>query len=227
MSSTAIKIIAAAVAVIGSAAASAAVTTLDGKGFDVSFNGSTFGAGAISLSADGKSVLFDTDALSAIAVKGDNDIAFDALNFSITLDSGYTFKSLEMSQSGDYQLLKKNSEVFASLSSAVSIAGVAKSAAYKTAVFDLDGVKSGANSWSLSSTYNLAGTPYATASKLNVWALSLLSADAAKSGFASIAAHDYSLQVMTAAVPEPEQWALMLAGIGMVGAIARRRSARA
>lgn len=226
MSSTAIKIIAAAVAVIGSAAASAAVTTLDGKGFDVSFKGSTFAPGAISLSADGKSVLFDTDALSAFAEKGDSDFAFDKLNFSITLDSGYTFKSLEMSQSGDYALLKKNSEVFASMTSTVSIAGVAKSAAYKTAIFDLDGVKKGADSWSLTSTYNLAGTPYANASKLNVWALSLLSADAAKGGFASIAAHDYSLQVMTAAVPEPEQWALMLAGIGMVGAIARRRSAR-
>ncbi|GAA5174276.1 hypothetical protein GCM10025771_03650 [Niveibacterium umoris] len=34
-----------------------------------------------------------------------------------------------------------------------------------------------------------------------------------------------SLVLLTAAVPEPSGWTLMLCGIGMIGAIARRRSA--
>lgn len=36
---------------------------------------------------------------------------------------------------------------------------------------------------------------------------------------------DINLSVMTAAVPEPQTYALMLAGLGLVGAIARRRRA--
>ncbi|MBB4011612.1 PEPxxWA-CTERM sorting domain-containing protein [Niveibacterium umoris] len=220
------KVIVAAIAAIGSVAASASVTTLDGKGFDVSYDSSKFAAGSISLSSDRSSLLFDTDALSVIARKGDSDDAFDALKFSLTLDSGYAFKSLELSQSGTYSLIKKNSEVFASLTSGISVPGAHKGSVVKADVFSKDGVKSGSDVWSIGSTYTLTGTKYANAPKINFWAESLLYADAANKGFASIAARDYSLQVITAAVPEPDQWALMLAGIGMVGAIARRRTTR-
>jgi hypothetical protein len=33
--------------------------------------------------------------------------------------------------------------------------------------------------------------------------------------------------VITAAIPEPENWALLLAGLGIIGATVRRRAAKA
>ena len=44
------------------------------------------------------------------------------------------------------------------------------------------------------------------------------------SGFAET--HDVDNLVFTSAVPEPKTYALMLAGLGLMGAIARRRKAK-
>lgn len=54
----------------------------------------------------------------------------------------------------------------------------------------------------------------------------------ANASFTSESGYDYisppgSLVVVTAPIPEPETWALMLAGLGVIGALARRRNALA
>ena len=46
-------------------------------------------------------------------------------------------------------------------------------------------------------------------------------------GFNYIGLDNVSVDAVTAAVPEPETWALMLAGLAGVGTVARRRSRRA
>jgi hypothetical protein len=222
-----IKTIVAAIAAISSVSASAAITTLDGKGFDLSFNSAVVSPSLLSLSADRTSVVFDTEAFHVDVEKGDAD--FSSLNalLTISLDSGYKFTGLELTQSGLYSLIKKNSEVSAALISSAWIQGKPASVKTDVALFDKTDLAIGGGSYALANTYNLAGTAFENAPSFKFFALSGLSADAANKGAASIFANAYSLQVMTAPVPEPEQWALMLAGIGMVGAIARRRSRRA
>lgn len=45
----------------------------------------------------------------------------------------------------------------------------------------------------------------------------------ANSGYGSFSTYDYTFRTFTAAVPEPETYALMLAGLGLMAGFARRR----
>lgn len=227
MSTIGIKTIVAAIAAIASVSASAGTATLDGKGFDLIFNTDKLSPSLISLSADRTSVVFDTEAFSVAVESGDADVASFVARLTFTLDAGYTFSGLELEQTGVYSLSKKNSEVGAALISSVWMGGKPKAAKADADAFEKSDVKFEADTYSLKNSYDFTGTAFATASSFKFFALSGLMADAANKGAASIYANSYSLSVMTAPVPEPEQWALMLAGIGMVGAIARRRSRRA
>ncbi|MCX9156652.1 PEPxxWA-CTERM sorting domain-containing protein [Niveibacterium sp. 24ML] len=227
MSTIGIKTIVAAIAAIASVSASAAITTLDGKGFDLSFDADIFSPSLISLSADRTAVVFDTDAFSVAFKSDEANIASFVAQLTITRDAGYTFSGLELKQSGVYSLMKTSSEVGAALISSVWIDGNPNATEANADVFEMTGVKIGGNKYGLKNTYDFKGTAFATAQSFEFMTLSGLYAEAAYDHAASIYANSYSLSVMTAPVPEPEQWALMLAGIGMVGAIARRRSRRA
>jgi len=233
MKESGIKLVVLALALIGSSAASASTTVLNGKGFDIVYTGGTALAAAsaafaapvfspLSLSTDGKSVIFDTSALKT----SDSD-ALSELSFSIIADKGYTFSGLSLFATGTYAVTRdKANEAYAGLASSVSINGSSvkplADSADVTKTLTTGRAENG--NWTLKSNYDLSSVSFATASRLDFSSSLLLSSFVNTKGLATINTTDYSLQVATAPVPEPEQWMMMLAGIGMLGTIIGRRS---
>jgi len=211
-----IKTAALAAALLCATAASAKTNTLDGNGFTVSYSGK---ASALSLSSDKSSVVFND--ISA----GWFSNASESEKFKLTLDSGYSFSSLLVNAEGTYSGLWSTST--AKLTSSINAAGLGtlsdKQSKSTSSFF------SGSN-WSLSKTYDLGSTSFATASTLNVASSLALST----TGLGAITAQSYTVRIATTpnvvltpavpAVPEPEQWMMMLAGIGMIGTMVMRRS---
>ena len=216
-----------AISLIGASAASANTSELDGKGFNIYYDSGVTALASsltplLSLSTDGKSVIFNTSALNT----SDSD-ALSELSFSIVADKGYTFSGLSLFAAGSYALTRdKENEAYAGLTSSLAVNGsTVKPLADSTEVTKtLTTGRATSGNWTLSSDYNLSSASFATASTLNFSSSLLLSSFVNTSGLATIKATDYTLAVATAPVPEPEQWAMMLVGIGMVGTIIGRRS---
>ena len=211
-----IKLAALAAALLCAGAVSAKTNTLDGNGFTLTYTGS---ASALSLSADGSSVVFND--LSA----GWFSSSSESEKFKLTLDSGYSFSSLLVSAAGTYSGLLSASS--ATLTSSLKSAGLSTLSDKQSTTYA--SLLSG-SSWALSKTYDLASTSFATASTLNVSSSLALSTV----GLGTITAQSYTVKIATTptvvltptvpAVPEPEQWAMMLAGVGMISTIVMRRA---
>lgn len=222
-----IKLAAIAIPLISASVASASISELDGKGFNIIFNSgvtaySSSQAPLLSLSSDKTSVIFNVSALDT----RDSDAQSD-LSFSIVADKGYSFSGLSLFASGSYTLTRdKENEDYAGLTSSVAINGSSARPLESSSEIDkkLTTKRADNGNWSLSNDYKLSSTSFATASKLDFSSTLLLSSFVNSRGLATIKATDYTLQVATAPVPEPEQWAMMLVGIGMVGTIIGRRS---
>lgn len=242
MKESGIKLAVLALALIGSSAASASTTVLNGKGFDIVYSGGTVLAAAsaalaapsfspLSLGSDGKTVIFSTSGLTA-----DGGSQLKDLSFSIVLDPGYTFSNLSLSASGLYALTSFSaataSSVYSGVSSTISAGGsslaLPSSSFSKTVTAGSNGALGAeVGSWSLNSSNSLASTSFANAPTLSFTSMLLLGASSAQSSsLAQLSVQNYSLQVGTnpVPVPEPEQWMMMLAGVGMLGTIIGRRS---
>ncbi|WP_417070234.1 PEP-CTERM sorting domain-containing protein [Niveibacterium terrae] len=218
MNKFAIKFAVFAAALLCAGLVSAKTNTLDGNGFTLTYTGS---ANALSLSADGSSIVFND--LSA----GWFSRASESEKFKLTLDSGYSFSSLLVSAAGTYSGILSTTS--ATLTSSIKSSGL--STLSDTQTTSKSSFFSG-SSWSLSKTYDLASTSFASASTLNISSSLALSS----SGLGTITAQSYTVKIATTptvvvtptvpAVPEPGEWAMMLAGLGMIGTIAMRRARR-
>lgn len=211
-----IKSAAFAAALLCATAASAKTNTLDGNGFTVSYGGE---ASALSLSPDKSSVIFS--GLSA----GWFSNASESSKFTLNLDSGYSFSSLLVNAEGTYSgLWSASTAKLTSSINAASLGTLSDKQSINTSSFF------SGSSWSLSKAYDLGSTSFATASSLNVSSSLALST----TGLGAITAQSYTVKIATAptvvltpavaAVPEPEQWMMMLAGIGMIGSMVMLRS---
>ncbi|NTV69981.1 MAG: PEP-CTERM sorting domain-containing protein [Azonexaceae bacterium] len=205
-----------------STSALAATQTLDAGNFTISYDDSALG-------------LFGTPVLtsSGIAFAPGGTPGFTAVNsvlqstaaLTITADAGYKLTSFNLNEKGSYFKVGDSSIVF--VGGSLSLQDLANtngnvvnnfSSSVPLTVSTTFDQHFKTENWSASTSANL------TSAKVNVSILDVLGAiPGSNGGYASIGKSSVILDVTVAAVPEPQSFAMLLAGLGIVGAVARRR----
>lgn len=216
------KTVAAIAIAFSAGSASAAMQTLEGVAFDVSFDDSLLGLfGTPTFLND---TLFFNPSEFVASSYGGFDLANSTLALTITANDGYVLNGFSVIEEGDY---------FYFDDSAVAVGGQLR-------VKTLDPVVSSAtDAFSIGatapttmanfSTTNWSAEAYvATADVTTAFVTieNILLAQAAQDSLAFIEKKGVQLNVMATPVPEPETYGMMLAGLGMLGFVARRRMSR-
>ena len=211
----------------------AATVKLDGVAFDVYYDDALLGLfGAPTLS--GNVLFFTPTAFKAESLNGAGVSTANAtLNLRVELADGYDFSFLSLSESGDYLMRGASSEVdvlgqLRVFDLAAPLTRANEGIATAGALTVRDGVN---HNWDASAELALTGTQWSDTRGVNVTIENLLGAytDSADPGRkqAFVEKKFVGLSVgVVPAVPEPESYALMLAGLGMLGLAAKRRSHR-
>ncbi|AKJ32199.1 PEP-CTERM sorting domain-containing protein [Caldimonas brevitalea] len=204
--------------VLGSlfAAGSSLAATVAGELFDVSYDDTGFPAGSgFSLVAP------DT---VRFTLRGDGDItvgptpdsietdsASDSLGFTLLPKAGITVSGVQMFVTGSFDNPTESATL--TYSESLAAAGASDGDAVSLGVFTSGALPSG-------SEVSFAGTTLPVAVSFS-YLLNGFSSDPFVASTASLAYIDFRV----AAVPEPETYALLLAGLGLTAAVARRRKA--
>jgi hypothetical protein len=228
---------AAALALVGAGSlpASAALITLNGSNIDVIYDDAqptllAFGTPTLV----GDLITFSPSNFKALAINGGLDIEANTVNLKIVVRDGYRVQSIDFSEGGDY--------VMWGAGSFVSVGG-------QTRVFDTAQVPPGiikplaatglgtvnmvqdltTTNWTASTFSDLSGAPFANTRELSFSVQNLLAAFAAtpQGGDPSLALIEkkfVAIDVNVSPIPEPEAWAMMLIGAGLVGFRLRNRS---
>ena len=210
--------------------ANAANVTLDGGNFTISYDTAVVGLfGAPTLV--GSSLVFAPGGSPGFSAQSDNGIKVTNSTFSfvVTADTGYSLSGFNLFEGGDYQLIGDSSRVSVGgqlrvkpVGGAVLSAAIASSMPLTTHTTFEDFVTT---DWSASaSVIPTTGLNSAVVSIEN-----LLGARArlVEDGYAFIEKKNVELGFTVTAIPEPESYAMLLAGLGMMGFVAgrsRRRS---
>jgi hypothetical protein len=207
-------------------AAFAASVTLSGTTVDFSFDDSLLGLfGQANVSGD--LLYFTPTEFTAESMNGAGfDFTKQTLNVTVTTHDGWNFSSLALTERGDYLRVGGGT--------AVAVTGQIR-------VFDtlnpLDEVTASilsddkfgktkdliSRNWEANAMADLSSMN--TAGEINVTLENILMAKArSKSGLAFIEKKFAGLDVITTPVPEASTYAMMLAGLGLVGFAVRRRA---
>lgn len=197
---------------------------LDGATFDIVFkNDAAFGLfGTPTL--EGNTLFFTPEQFSAKSTTRQWDIANSTISFWIEADAGHHLKGARLVEQGDYSLFGKSA--FASVAGQTRVVD-SRNPGQSLAV-GLTGAKNLATT-PIGETTNWEATSWQTfatdASKVKFTIENVLFANAgSKSGYAFVEKKYVGLTV--SAVPEPESIAMLLAGLGLIGAMTRRRAPR-
>lgn len=209
-----------------SASASAATISLNGEGFSVSWDDSVaslFGSPTLV----GNNLTFNPTAFSVSSITNAWSTLVGTFNMTVSAWSGYQLDSVGFVDGGSYALLGTGANTAVGTSLFVTpydSAGVAMFSGSSGA----SGTGIGYGSWALGEGESPEVTGLA-AQSANVGLSTFLAANGGSAdNYASVnvSAAKLSLSVIPVApVPEPEAYLMLLTGLGMVGLIARRRSA--
>lgn len=209
-----------AIAALGCAAvvlsASAAAATLDGTNVSYSFDASKMGLfGAPTVVGD--TLEF---APAAFAVNGTGS-ATATVNITVTALPGYMLTGFNLSEGGAYTL-DGGTAYIAGFLKAVDIEG--STGNQLTSNISGSALTGSGGDWTGTAAISLPATGWGGADAVVTSVTLTLSNQLFALGAASILKDGVSLSAVTTPVPEAETYAMMLAGLGLVGFMVRRRN---
>jgi hypothetical protein len=212
-----------------SGAAFAASVTLSGTTVDYTFDDALLGLfGPASVS--GNTLYFTPVNFAAQSLNGAGfALTSDTVNIQVTAHSDWVFSSIDLTEKGSYMLLGAGSS--ADVGGQMRVFDVAQPLADLTSSIlpanALDQTGLTTNNWTAGASADLSA--WNTAQAINVTIQNLLLASTGVSPSLALVEKNFvglntTMSTVTAPVPEPETYAMMLAGLGLVGfAVARRR----
>lgn len=211
-----------------SGAAFAASVTMAGTSVDFTFDDALLGMfGPASVSGD--TLYFTPTSFSAKSMNGSGyDLANGTLNVMMTAHSGQSFSTVDLLERGDYLLLGSGSTAdvtgqIRAFDTAHPMTDITASIA-PTSPLDQTGTPT--HNWTATASANVAG--WTGAQKINVTMENLLLASTSAPislAFAEKKFIGLTSNMIATPVPEAENAAMMLAGLGLIGwTVGRRRS---
>lgn len=208
-----------------STGALAATQTLDAGNFSITYDDVALGKfGVLTATASGVSFAPSGDGFSVESFGGIKTSS-SVVALTITADAGYSLTGFNLTEYGSYLKFGAGSKVSAGGNLTVQDLvntgnNVSKQIVVSAPLTNSTSFENLVSSpWSAGASAQV-GTTKATVSIYNIlgaWAV------ASNDGYASIGKTNVVLDVNVAAVPEPQSFAMLLAGLGIVGAVARRR----
>jgi hypothetical protein len=219
--------LAAVAALLASGLASAATVTVTAGAYSITYDDATPGFGAISnLTANGNVLSFEWSLQPAVQVQsfaaGLVSATFAIPDFTINASSGWVLNGLS-STLGNVTYFEAGASATTSLTAGGTLT-VGSNPAIVLAQTPLTKVVSGAGTGWFAGADAQATPAYTTLTLSN--ASLVLTANAGPSSFAAITGqpqNKLTFSLVANPVPEPESYALMLAGLGIMGFLARRR----
>ena len=221
------KLLALCIVSLGAGGAHAATQTLSTTAFDISYDDAVVGLfGTPTLL--GNSLFFAPGGSPGFSAQTDAGIrvANSTFSFTITANPGFTLDTFTLTEEGDYFFFGNSAGVAASGQLRVKpldprgpthVERIATGSFVENAMLDF-------------TTNNWTGVAAIDTGPITVGQVSIQNILAAHGGgdmaYAFIEKKNVELEIGVTAVPEPQAYALMLAGIGMVGFAARRRLQR-
>lgn len=214
-----------------------AVNMVTVAGANVSF---TYDADLLGLygtpSVSGDSLVFTPTNFFAESTNGEGFAMTNAtLNVRITANGGYQFSNVSLIERGDYYLIGSDAEVAVGGQIRVfdldnPIVNEATDSIETTAPLSVHTTLSGftTTNWTANASVAIPGTGWGGADGIvdgvNLTIENLLIANTSQSGSAAFIEKKFAgSTLIITAVPEAETYAMMLAGLGLVGFMARRR----
>lgn len=216
-------IVAAALLAAGVSGAMAAINTLIGTTFDVTYDTAVQGLYGTPSIVSGNSIHWSPSASFAADSNGTD--SFGALTqVVITAHSGFNLASFGYAEDGSYTLAGDVSNMYVNVSGIVDIAPlVAPSLTAVHRSFSTDVMSLGSGVWTANIGAPITLTPGATKVSFDVNNVLQAVSGNPPTDSAFLSKSNVQLVVGVVAVPEPETYAMMFAGLCAVGLMSRRR----
>ena len=209
-----------------STSALAATQTLDAGNYTISYDDSLLGLfGTPTLSASGD-LVFTPSGSPGFSAQTGSGLTFtnSTVALTITADAGYKLTSFNLVEKGDYFKIGSSSEVAVSgqlrvqdmVHPSINLSNAIASTAPLNVTSSFSTLAT--TNWTASASVGQLSTDRAVVSIQNI-----LGAFVPGSGYAFIEKKSAVLDINVTAVPEPQSFAMLLAGLGVVGAMVRRR----
>jgi hypothetical protein len=214
-------------AVLAGGAASAAPVTLTGTYVTYSFDDTQLGLfGTASLLED--ALVFTPTAFAAGSVNGVSGTAVQTMHLTVSANSGYQLSALNLAESGSYNLTGSASAFVTGNITALDIEGTTdnESIGYLSTSAPLN-VLGATTGWTANAGVTLPSTGWGgDDGVINSISLKITNQLFVVTGplesTADVWKNTVALNVVTSPVPEAKTYAMLLAGLGLVGFMARR-----
>lgn len=205
----------------------AAPTMLTGTYVSYSFDTDDLGLfGTVSLSGD--ELIFAPTNFTATSANGVPGVAYQTLNFTVSANSGYQLSAINLVESGSYSLSGGGNIFVTGNITALDIEGTTEDEKvgniFTTAPLDVIGTTTG---WTANAGVVLPATGWGgtdgVVTSIGLKLTNQLFVTSILGDTSEVWKNAVGVNVVTTPVPEAQTYAMMLAGLGFVGFMVRRR----